>query len=104
MMNIFSATDLLACIWFLLWASFVGGTGDTSEGIYKNTNVILILADDLGYGDLGFGPFNSALMKNVRTPELEKLARRGMTLTNFHAASPICSPSRASIMVVVLTI
>jgi hypothetical protein len=71
---------------------------DTS-GKSKAINVIFILADDLGYGDLGFSPFNSALMRNLKTPELEKMAKRGMKLNNFHTASPICSPSRASIMV-----
>lgn len=61
-------------------------------------NIIFILADDLGYGDLGFSPFNSDLMKNIKTPQLERLAKAGMILTNFHVAAPVCSPSRASIM------
>lgn len=63
------------------------------------TNLILILADDLGYGDLGWGPFTSREMQSIETPELQKMAKRGITLTNFHTAAPVCSPSRASIMV-----
>lgn len=63
------------------------------------TNVIFILADDLGYGDLGWGPFSSTIMANVKTPALRKMADNGLTLTNFHSAAPICSPARASIMV-----
>eukprot|EP01036_Dinobryon_divergens_P029782 gene29782-38927_t len=64
----------------------------------KPTNVIIILADDLGYGDLGFQPFNSELMRSIKTPNLKQMSDRGLILTNFHTASPICSPSRASIM------
>ena len=63
-----------------------------------HVNVVLILADDLGYGDLGFHPFESDMMQNIKTPHLKNLAANGLTLTNFHTAAPICSPSRASIM------
>jgi arylsulfatase A len=62
-------------------------------------NVIFILADDLGYGDLGWAPFYSREMSDVQTPNLKRMAKQGLTLTNFHTASPVCSPSRASIMV-----
>ncbi|CAM9672829.1 unnamed protein product, partial [Ectocarpus fasciculatus] len=58
-------------------------------------NVLLILADDLGYGDTSVPPFVGT---GIKTPELEKMAKRGLTMTNFHAAAPICSPSRASIV------
>ncbi len=54
-------------------------------------NFILILADDLGYGDIG--PFGS---KN-RTPNLDRMAREGMKMTSFYAA-PVCTPSRAQIL------
>eukprot|EP01041_Mallomonas_annulata_P009840 gene9840-20464_t len=65
----------------------------------EKPNVIIILADDLGYGDLGWRPFFSEDLKHIETPELKKMASRGLIMTNFHAAAPICSPSRASIMV-----
>jgi arylsulfatase A len=55
-------------------------------------NFIFILADDMGYGDIG--PFGSA--KN-RTPNLDRMAREGMKLTSFYAA-PVCTPSRAQIL------
>ena len=55
-------------------------------------NVILILIDDMGYGDIG--PFGSA--KN-RTPNLDRMAREGMRLTSCYAA-PVCTPSRAQIL------
>ena len=52
-------------------------------------NFILILADDLGYGDIG--PFGSQVN---HTPNLDRMAREGMKLTSFYAA-PVCTPSRA---------
>ena len=55
-------------------------------------NFILILADDMGYGDIG--PFGST---RNRTPNLDRLAREGMRLTSFYAA-PVCTPSRAQIL------
>jgi len=60
----------------------------------QNMNVIFILADDLGWAD-------TTLYGHTRfyeTPNLERLAQRGMTFTRAYANSPLCSPTRASIM------
>lgn len=55
-------------------------------------NVILILTDDQGYGDLScYGA------KDIRTPNIDQLAKEGMRFTDFYAA-PICSPSRAALL------
>ena len=54
-------------------------------------NILLILADDLGYADLG------AYGGEIATPNIDRLARGGATLTNFYA-SPFCSPTRAMLM------
>jgi arylsulfatase A-like enzyme len=56
-------------------------------------NVVLIVADDLGYGDLG-----SHGHPVVKTPALDQLAREGLRLTSFYAASALCSPSRAALL------
>lgn len=55
-------------------------------------NVILILADDLGYGELGCygGP--------IKTPHMDRLAAEGVRCTDGYAAFPVCSPSRAAIL------
>lgn len=59
----------------------------------KKPNVILILADDLGVGDLGvYG------QKFIKTPNLDAMAKRGVKFTNFYSSSPVCAPSRASLM------
>jgi len=57
-------------------------------------NIVLILADDLGWADTTLYGKTSL----YETPNIERLAARGMTFTNAYAASPICSPTRASIM------
>jgi arylsulfatase A-like enzyme len=56
-------------------------------------NIVLIVADDLGYGDLA-----SYGHKITRTPALDTLAKEGLRFTGYYAASALCSPSRASMM------
>lgn len=56
-------------------------------------NVILIFADDLGYGDLGcFGH------PTINTPNLDKMAAEGIKMTSFYAAASVCTPSRAGLL------
>ena len=60
----------------------------------KKPNVIVIMADDLGYGDLGcYG----AKPKNLKTPNIDKLAKSGVNFTNAHTAGVFCATSRAAI-------
>ncbi len=55
-------------------------------------NVVLMICDDLGYGDMGcYG-------SNLKTPHLDKLASQGMRFTRFNAAHPLCSASRAALL------
>ena len=56
-------------------------------------NVVVIVADDMGYGDLGL--FNEG---RSRTPHLDGLARDGVCLTQCYAGSPVCAPSRATLL------
>lgn len=56
-------------------------------------NVVIILADDLGYGDLG-----CCGAKGYATPNLDRMAAQGMRFTDWHSGQPICSASRASIL------
>jgi len=64
-----------------------------SHGMSRSPNVILILADDLGYGDVGcYGA------PDVRTPNMDRLAAEGVRCTDGYAAFPVCSPSRAALL------
>ena len=56
-------------------------------------NIIFILADDLGYGDLG-----SYGQKLIQTPRLDRMAAEGMRFTQFYAGSTVCAPSRSVLM------
>ncbi len=58
-------------------------------------NIIYILADDLGYGDISPAPFNQQL---IRTPGLQRMADEGMVFTNHYAPVPVCQPTRNCIM------
>lgn len=59
----------------------------------KQPNLIVILCDDLGYGDLGcFGH------PRIKTPNLDRLAGEGLRLTDCYAGAPVCSPSRAGLL------
>jgi N-acetylgalactosamine-6-sulfatase len=59
----------------------------------ERPNIVFILADDLGYGDLAcFGA------KDVRTPHIDSLARDGVRFTNAYANGPECTPSRTAIL------
>jgi len=57
----------------------------------QNPNIILIMADDLGWGDTGFNG-----NEFIQTPNLDQMAEAGAVMTRFYSASPVCSPTRAS--------
>lgn len=59
----------------------------------KQPNIILIVADDLGYGDLGcYG------QQKIQTPNIDRMTKLGMRFTQFYAGTAVCAPSRASLM------
>lgn len=60
---------------------------------HDKPNIILMMADDLGYGDTGF---NGNTI--IQTPHLDQMAQDGVIMSNFHAAAPVCSPTRGSVM------
>lgn len=59
----------------------------------KRPNIVLIMADDLGYGSLGcYGS------KEISTPSIDRLAGNGMRFTDFHSNGPMCTPTRAALI------
>jgi arylsulfatase A-like enzyme len=80
---------LLVSILALALAAGGAGAGTRAAG----PNVILILADDLGWGDLG-----SYGQQEIQTPHLDRLAAEGMRFTQFYAGSSVCAPSRSCLM------
>ncbi|MCP4640570.1 MAG: sulfatase-like hydrolase/transferase [bacterium] len=70
-----------ACVW------------GRDAGAYAKPNIVLIMADDLGYGDLGcYGN------DRIRTPHIDALAASGVRFTDFHSNGPVCSPTRAALL------
>jgi arylsulfatase A-like enzyme len=59
----------------------------------RQPNIIILLADDLGYGDLGVTG-----SKQIPTPHIDSLAANGVRFTNAYVSSPVCAPSRAGLM------
>ena len=75
----------------LLLAAFALVVGHAEAA--EKPNIIFILADDLGYGDLGcFG------QKLIQTPHIDRLASEGTRFTNAYAGATVCAPSRCSLM------
>ncbi len=59
----------------------------------RHPNIVLIVADDMGYGDLGcYG------VKDIKTPNIDKLANEGVRLTNFYSNGPECTPTRTALL------
>ena len=73
---------------FLVFASHLPAAGPEPP-----PNFIVILADDLGYGDLG--AYGNSL---IQTPQLDRMAAEGVRLTEFYSSAPTCTPARASLL------
>lgn len=72
-------------------AALTGATA--TDGTRRPPNIIFVLADDLGYGDLGcYG------QQRIRTPHLDAMAAEGMRFTDAYAGSTVCAPSRCTLM------
>ena len=68
--------------------AFAGG-----QRVPQQPNIVVIVADDLGYGDLScYGS------KDIRTPRLDQLAKQGVRLTDAYANAAVCSPTRAALI------
>jgi len=77
----------------LLIAAFLSRSLASAAGRADRPNVVIVFADDQGYGDLGvFGA------KGFKTPNLDRMAREGMKFTSFYSAQAVCSASRAALM------
>lgn len=79
------------------WLTVLGIAGsafaDANDTPKKKPNFVIILADDLGYGDLGcYGH------PTIRTPNLDRMAAEGQKYTSAYVAAPLCTPSRAGLL------
>jgi len=85
-------------LWAVVLAPFVAISANaplntSPPAAERRPNILLILADDLGYGDLGcYG------QTRIKTPNIDKLAAEGIRFTDFYAGSTVCAPSRCALM------
>lgn len=86
-------TSRLLLVISLLLVGAISAAKVTAQKLNGKPNIIFILADDLGYGDLG-----SYGQQKIRTPYLDQMAKDGMRFTQFYAGSPVCAPARCVLM------
>ncbi|MCP5521374.1 MAG: sulfatase-like hydrolase/transferase [Verrucomicrobiales bacterium] len=89
----FRATCLTKIGWAILTVALCLGSVASAgqEDVAARPNVILCMADDLGWGDTGYNGHPV-----LRTPNLDQMAREGVRFDRFYSAGPVCSPTRAS--------
>jgi arylsulfatase A-like enzyme len=85
---------ILILAWLSLWIGSDFASHSLTAADMRRPNVIVILADDLGWSDTTL----YGNTKYYQTPNLERLAKRGMTFTKAYSASPLCSPTRSALL------
>jgi len=76
-----------------LWGLVIGLGGLTSADAATKPNVLILVADDMGFGDVGFQGG-----RDIPTPHIDSLARNGVRCTNGYVSGPYCSPTRAGLL------
>ena len=77
----------------VLFLNPMAGAGADKSKLLRKPNVVIILTDDMGYGDIScYG------QKKYQTPQIDKLAEEGVRCTDFYVPTPYCAPSRATIL------
>ena len=88
-----SRPNFVALCGAVLLAALVAGCGSSAPPDAQPPNLVLILADDLGYGDLSIQGHPL-----IRTPNIDRIAREGQRWTSFYASAPMCNPSRVALL------
>uniref|UniRef100_A0A671TQ47 N-acetylgalactosamine-6-sulfatase n=1 Tax=Sparus aurata TaxID=8175 RepID=A0A671TQ47_SPAAU len=87
-MAVVLCSQTLILFWAIICCALTGKPGNV-----LSPNIIILLMDDMGWGDLGvFG------QPSKETPNLDAMAAQGMLFPNFYSANPLCSPSRAALL------
>jgi len=75
-----------------IWVGWIGQSRTTFAA--PQTNVVVIVADDLGYADIGA----QGVLNDIKTPNIDSIAAHGVRFTNGYVSCPVCSPSRAGFL------
>jgi arylsulfatase A-like enzyme len=85
--------DVRVCLLVLSISRLSGLWAASPNASNSPPNLVWIMADDLGYGELGcYG------QQTIRTPRLDRMAREGLRFTQFYAGATVCAPSRSVLM------
>ncbi len=91
--NNFTSKQFLIFFGFLIIQLLISGCMNTATENKHQPNVLIILADDMGYGDISCYDDEA-----ISTPQIDKLAEEGVLCTDFYVPTPYCAPSRATIL------
>ena len=83
--------SFLLCLWLLIFGIYV--RAEENKKTVQQPNILVILVDDLGYGDL-----SSYGAKDLQTPNIDSLMDAGVRFDQFYANCPVCSPTRAALL------
>ncbi len=86
--------QILTLVGFALLPGVGAAADPTAGAVPKKPNIVYILADDLGYGDVG--AYNAA--SKIPTPNIDRLAKEGMRFTDAHSPSAVCTPTRYALL------
>ncbi|MCH2161604.1 MAG: sulfatase [Phycisphaerales bacterium] len=91
---------MLCILMALLGLGFQGPDSGIAPGNTSPPNIVVFLVDDMGWQDtsVALGPSETTFNRRYRTPNMARLAERSMVFTNAYSASPVCTPTRTSIM------
>src|SRR2546426_10538294 len=81
------------CLAYAVLSLSLMNQGAYAQDKVKKPNIIILLADDMGYADAGFQG-----CKDIPTPNLDAFAKNGVRCTNGYVSGPYCSPTRAGLM------
>ena len=85
---------VLSSVYKVLISSFLLSTLSFADTVERQPNIIVVLVDDMGYGDLGC----QGTVSDVRTPHIDTLAENGIRFTQAYVTAPQCGPSRAAML------
>jgi len=92
-MKLFRNLVIFSCILLIFGCQNKNTSKQTEQQTSQKPNIIYILADDLGYGDLGaYG------QTKIETPNIDALAKEGILFTQHYSGAPVCAPARASLL------
>ena len=91
--KILGGSSLLALLWIGLLSANKAINNESNPPVTNKPNIIIVLTDDQGYGDVGFNG-----CKDIPTPNIDRLAKNGVVFSQAYVSYAVCAPSRAGLL------